>query len=99
VKVVEIRVPAGATVVISCSLKRKRCPFKPKRRTVSKATTIKLKSLKRVKLKNNTVITVRVTKPGFIGTVFTYKIRLYQRGQRTRRCLEPGETKPQKTCS
>jgi hypothetical protein len=99
VKVLEIRVPAGATVAISCSLKRKRCPFKRKSESVSKATTLKLKSLKRVKLKNNTVITVRVTKPGFIGTVFTYKIRLYQRGQRTTRCLEPGETKPQKTCS
>ena len=33
------------------------------------------------------------------GTVFTYKIRLDQRGKRTTRCLEPGETKPQKTCS
>jgi hypothetical protein len=99
VKVLEIRVPAGATVAISCSLKGRRCPFKRKTRSVDKATTLKLKSLKRVKLKNKTVITVRVTKPGFIGQVFTYKIRLYQRGQRTTRCLEPGATKPQKTCS
>jgi Putative metal-binding motif len=94
-----VRAPAGATVTISCSRKGGRCPFKRKTVPVKSARKLKLTSLKRVRLKNHTVISVRVTKPGFIGNLYRYEVRVFKGGRRTTRCLQPGETRPRKTCA
>jgi hypothetical protein len=54
---------------------------------------------KRAKLKKNTLITVRVMKPGYIGRFFRYRIRINAVPLKTKRCLEPGQARPQKSCS
>jgi Putative metal-binding motif len=95
--------PAGATIVLKCSNKKKGCG-KLKKKTISVKSTRTvslLKFLKKLKLKKNAKITVTVTKPGFIGTQTVFTIRIVHDPRKQTFCLEPGSTKPQKfgTCT
>lgn len=91
--------PAGASVLVSCKAK-KGCPFKSRTLAVKKAGTVSLgKLFKSAKLRSKTLVTIRVTRPGFIGNVFTYTLRKRKPPLRTTQCLAPGASKPQATCS
>ena len=85
--------PKGAHVGIRC--KGHNCPFKQKRYT-SKGKRVNLRRLAR-SFPAGTVIELRVTKPGTIGTFTRIRIRAAKRPARLDRCLEPG--KPNKLIS
>ena len=71
------------------------CPYKHKRYT-SKGKRVNLRKLAR-SFPAGTVIELRVTKPGTIGTFTRIRIRAGKRPARLDRCLEPG--KPNKLVS
>jgi len=79
--------PKGAHVGIRC--KGHNCPFKQKRYT-SNGKRVKLRRLAR-SFPAGTVIELRVTKPGTIGTFTRIRIRAAKRPARLDRCLEPGK--------
>jgi hypothetical protein len=92
--------PVGATVTVSCTPKSKGCPFKRKTVAVKSAKTVLLGSLlKKAKFKKDATVTVLVSKPGFIGSVFRYKIRIKHLPSKTTRCTQPGQTTPRASCS
>jgi hypothetical protein len=92
--------PAGASILLSCSSKKRGCPFKSKKiaATGARSQSI-LKRLKKARLKKNAVVTIRVTKPDFIGTFEKFTIRILKLPKRQTLCLEPGASKPQAACS
>src|SRR3954468_5702755 len=92
--------PAGATIVVSCSSKKKGCPFTTKTLAVTSGKTVSLgKLLKKAKLRTKAVLTVRVTRPGYVGNVFTFTMRNRKAHTRTTLCLLPGAAKPQAGCA
>jgi hypothetical protein len=92
--------PAGAKIVLSCSSRKRGCPFASKKIKATGAATQKLvKRLKKAHFKKNATVTVRVTKPGFIGTYEKFTIRILKLPKKQTRCTEPGKTKLQKSCS
>jgi Putative metal-binding motif len=92
--------PVGAAVVVSCTSKKLGCPFKRKAVAVKSAAPVDLgKLFKKAKLRKKAVVSVLVTRPGFIGSLFTYSIRVRKAPSRTTRCVEPGQSKPQTVCS
>lgn len=92
--------PAGATIAVSCSSKKKGCPFTSRTLPVASAKTVSLgKLLKKAKLRTKAVLTVRVTRPGYVGNVFTFTMRNRKAPTRTTLCLLPGAAKPQASCA
>jgi hypothetical protein len=87
--------PKGAHVGIRC--KGRGCPFKHKRYT-SKGERVKLRRLAR-SFPAGTVIEIRVTSPGTIGTFTRIRIRAGKRPARLDRCLEPGKPNKLVSCS
>lgn len=83
------RVPTGASIKVTC--KGKRCPLK--KYSPKGSGTVKLKKLLKKKLRPGTTLEIRVTKAGFIGKVFSVKIRK-GRPISTTLCLPPGVAKP-----
>jgi hypothetical protein len=55
--------------------------------------------LRKAKLKRNALVTVRVSKPGYISAVFRFTIRIRKDPVKKTLCSPPGTTKTQKTCS
>jgi putative CocE/NonD family hydrolase len=91
------KVPVGATVTVSC--KGRGCPFKSRRfaRGAGGTTTV-TKPFKGKRLRPGVVLEVRITKPGAIGKVFTYKLVKGKTPKRVAGCLPVGSTKPATTC-
>jgi 6-phosphogluconolactonase (cycloisomerase 2 family) len=99
------RVPGDATVQVRCKapkrLGKKACPFKRKSAKPKRAgASVDVRKLfrKRTKLRVGIAIQIRITAPGAIGKVVTYKLRPSKLPRSTGRCLPPGASKPQKTC-
>ncbi len=92
--------PVGASIAISCTSKRRGCTFTRKTVTVKSAGTQQLgKYVRKAKLKKGAVVTVLVTKQGFIGASVRYSIRIRKLPLKTVRCVQPGSTKPQTACA
>jgi Putative metal-binding motif len=91
--------PAGASVQVTCSSKRRGCKISRKTVTATGRSQQLAKLLRGSKLKRNALVTVRVTKPGYIAAVFRFKIRIRKDPIKTTLCSEPGSTKIQTTCS
>jgi hypothetical protein len=53
-----------------------------------------LKHLKGARLRKGAVVRLRVTRPGTIGRLNTWKIRGAKSPKLERRCLRPGKKKP-----
>jgi hypothetical protein len=102
-KVINLKVfgaPAGAKILLSCATKKRGCKFKSKTIAVKTARTLQLaKLLRKAKLRRNAVVTVRVSKPGYISAVFRFTIRIRKDPVKKTLCSPPGTTKTQKTCS
>jgi streptogramin lyase len=84
----------GETLTLSCA--GKSCKFKTKsyKQLKAGAVTYSTKPFgKNVKLKAGTLVTVRVTKEGSVGNVFTFKTRSGKKPISTRGCLQPGAIK------
>jgi hypothetical protein len=77
--------PAGSSIAVSCSPKKKSgCPFTAKKLAVKSGKPVSLSSLfEKSKLKAGTVVTLRITKPGFRGLVITYRMRAHKSPSRT----------------
>jgi hypothetical protein len=91
---------AGTTVTISCAPKRKGCPFKHKTVAPGSAKQLQLaKHLRKARLEKGASVTVLVSKPGFIGTLVRYSVRVGNLPRRTDRCVQPGQQQPRKKCS
>jgi hypothetical protein len=91
--------PAGSTIGVACSSKKRGCPFSSKTLAVRSARSVSLAKLfKKAKLRRNAIVSVRVTRPGFIGRVFNFRLRNRQSPARSTQCLAPGASKPQATC-
>ena len=86
---------AGASILLGCSGKKGGCPFAKKAVAVKSAKAVDLASLlKNAKLRHDTVLTVLVARPGFVGNVITFTMRNRHSPTRKTQCLAPGETKP-----
>ena len=97
------RVPGDAKVQVRCKapkrLGRKACPFKRKSAKPKRhGATVDVRKLfgKRTKLRVGVKIQIRITAPGAIGKVVTYKLRPKKIPRSTGRCLAPGASKPTK---
>ena len=92
--------PVGSRVSMACAPKGKACPFRSKALTVRSRGPLELgRFLRNATLKRGAALTVRVTKPGYIGLFVRYSIRLNHLPGKTTRCLQPGESAPRKTCA
>jgi Putative metal-binding motif/RTX calcium-binding nonapeptide repeat (4 copies) len=94
-----MRVPARGVARLTCAApkgKRGACPFKAKRRTFKRATkrVRLLRAFKRRRLPVGTVIELRVTRAGWIGRVYRFKVRSRKIPRVKRLCLAPGKKKP-----
>jgi hypothetical protein len=58
----------------------------------------KFKLLKGRKLKSGSKIEIRITRPGFIGRYFSYKVKKAAVSGKTTLCLHPSSSKPRKRC-
>ena len=97
------RVPGDAKVQVRCKapkrLGRKACPFKRKSAKPKRhGATVDVRKLfgERTKLRVGVRIQIRITAPGAIGKVVTYKLRPKKIPKSTGRCLAPGASKPTK---
>jgi hypothetical protein len=104
-------VPPGATIVVGCH--GRGCPFVNRADAVSSATRCGLKrrhrcrpvgtldltsAFHRHRLRVGARITVVITRPGWIGKYYMFKVRS-RRGPGIRiTCLAPGETRPGVGC-
>ena len=90
------RLPAGSKVVIRCTRRRGRCPFKSRTRRYAQAKRLaRYEALfKRRRLPPRTVITVRVTKAGTVGLLVKYTTRRGKQPRRAVLCLPPGAARP-----
>jgi Putative metal-binding motif len=88
------RSPGRVKVRITCD--GRGCPFKAKKRKIRKATSrFSLFSLvKGAKLRRGAKLQVRVTRPGHVGVVTTWRIRSPATPKRVDRCLVPGRQRP-----
>ena len=90
-------VPAGATVTVTC--KGRGCPFKSRTFAASRTgTATATKTFARKRLRPGVVLEVRITKPGAIGRVLTYKLVRGKVPKALIQCLAVGATKPAKSC-
>jgi len=88
--------PTGAAVAVSCLPRQGGCPFTS--RTVVVRSSRALTLLAGAKLRRDVVVTVRVTKAGFVGWATRYTIRLHRAPARRVLCLRPGETTERARC-
>ena len=88
--------PVGATVGVSCLPRQGGCPFTSRTATVRSSRPLKL--LAGAKLRRDVVVTVRVTRAGFVGWATRYTIRLHRAPARRVLCIRPGETLERARC-
>jgi hypothetical protein len=88
VKRLLVTAPRGSKVVVRCS--GRSCPKKAKKTQKRvKCRVLRFRALERA-LRPGTKIVVRVTMPGFIGRVTTFRMRRGEAPKRTDLCLQPG---------
>ena len=84
------KVPAGATVKITCKSKGKACPFKSKSIRAKKAGTVKLLALlKGRSLPVGTVLKITVTAPKTIGRAVTLTVRAGKAPKKVVKSVQP----------
>lgn len=92
--------PIGAAVFVTCAGRHVGCPFKRRTRAVRSPAALALGALfAKARLRPGAVIELRVTQAGMIGNVTRFAVRAGKPPARTTLCLEPGATRPQRTCS
>jgi hypothetical protein len=92
--------PVGSKVALLCKSRKRGCPFKRITKKVKSRRTLRFgKKLRRAHLKPGARLTIRVTKPGFVGWLRTYTVRSNRLPKKKTYCLNPGSTKPRKHCS
>jgi hypothetical protein len=92
--------PRGSKVVLQCKSRRRGCPFRRLSKRVKSRRAVRFgKRLKHAHLKPRARLTIRVTKPGFIGWLRTYTIRSGKLPKKRTYCLRPASTKPRRHCS
>jgi hypothetical protein len=94
-------VPRGSRVRATCRVRGKKCPGKARKaftKRNARGTVSLNKRYKRIRLRAGTKITVRVTKPGFIGAVKILTVRAAKRPKVVNRCLPAGGRRPQRRC-
>jgi hypothetical protein len=97
IKVDSLRVteaPAGASVRVTCSGKRKGCP-KERTYTTSAKGSVSMTKLFRKRLRTGAVVTIAVTTPNTIGRVKRFTNRRGKFRSQTL-CLAPGAPKATK---
>ncbi|MDA0182820.1 hypothetical protein OJ997_21085 [Solirubrobacter phytolaccae] len=84
--------PAGAVITVSCSGKKKGCPFKKQKyyRLTGSSLNIQARWFKKAKLKNKATVVVRVSSPGGERKQMEFKIRSRKLPVRTTRCAAAG---------
>lgn len=87
-------VPSGAIIVVSCS--KNAC--KKQRKEANSRDRASFSKLKKAKLKAGVRLTIRVTKPGYVGDARIFKVGRNS-FRSVDRCLNPGSRKLQKACS
>lgn len=95
IRVLELsRLRGGETATVKCT-GSKRCPFKTKTYKGLKKgkKTIGRSLWKGRKLPSGTVISVRVTRSGYVGTSTVLTVRKKKRPKIARACVKPGATK------
>jgi hypothetical protein len=88
-------VPAGATVIVTCS--GSNCPKKLRRSGLtmrSKGTTLSLATLVKTGLKSGTTINVSISSPGAVTTIKSLVVRKGKAPVVTNACRPPGAAKP-----
>jgi hypothetical protein len=90
-------VPAGASLQVRCA--GRSCPFRRNRpvtvRQARKRVELATRKLKRAKIKPTTTFEIRITAPGHVGVVVTWRFdRLRRDPTRRIRCLVPGRRAP-----
>jgi hypothetical protein len=96
IKVDSLRVtdaPAGASVLVTCTGKRKGCP-KEKTFVTSAKGSVSMTKLFRKRLKAGAVLTVTVTTPNAIGRVRQITVRRKGKPRSKTLCLNPGVQTP-----
>jgi large repetitive protein len=87
----QVRAPRGANVLVRC--RGKSCPRNARQASrVSVGRRLRFKQLER-RLLTGTLVTVQVTKPGFVGRVTTFRMRKGTAPKRADLCLPPGAKK------
>jgi hypothetical protein len=98
IKVDSLRVtdaPAGASVIVTCTPRRKGCPKQKTYVTSSKGSVSMTKHFRK-RLRAGARLTVTVTTPNAIGRVKRYTIRRKGKPRSKTLCLNPGSSKPAK---
>jgi hypothetical protein len=92
------RVPAGATVRVTCAIRKKKCPKGVRKPlTVRNASgTVTLKRYTGIRLRVGTRITVTVTKRNMLGAVKVLEVRRSKTPRITDLCLPPGAKRAQR---
>jgi hypothetical protein len=87
-------VPNGATILVLC--KGKGCPFARRTAAHNKpAGTVNLaRKFGKHRLRPGARITIDITRSGWLGRSYTYKIRRNRQPKKTTGCLVPGTTQP-----
>jgi hypothetical protein len=84
--------PAGSVITVSCTGKRKGCPFSRQKYYKLKGTSLNVYArwFKKAKLKSGATVTVRVSSPTGARKQMVFKIRKRRLPVRTTRCSAPG---------
>lgn len=90
---VSVDAPRRARIAFSC--RQGTCKL-PRARVVSRAG--KRKYLRRQSVPNGAVLALRVTRPGYIGDYFAWRVKNGRLGRVSSRCLEPASTRPRSRC-
>ncbi len=90
IRLLTVRAPAGASILVSCS--RRGCRRRSLRhgRGINRAVRFRRFELR---LRAGTIIEVRVSQTGAIGKLTRFRIRRGRRPARRDLCLRPGETR------
>lgn len=90
---VRVRADRGARVSLSCT--RRAC--RSERRRVTRST-VTLRRLRNRSIRSGARIRIRVSKEGELGRYFEYRV---SRGnfKRIERCMDPGSTRPRRSCT
>ena len=94
-------VPRGSVVRAKCTFKGRKCAGKARKaftKRNARGTVSLNKRYKRIRLRAGTRITVRVTKPGFIGAAKILDVRAGKRPKLDDRCLRLGSSRLRKVC-
>jgi hypothetical protein len=96
-RLVVSRIPVGATVTVGCA--GEGCPFRSRRLSRSGGGTASAtKAFAKRRLRSGAAVAVRVTKPGAIGRLVSFKVSSAKTPTRRVQCLPVGSLLPAATC-